>query len=40
VSGVFKSNDPEYFSRAMAEVLPIEITPMPDGTLTLRAKGD
>ena len=40
VSGVFKSNDPEYFSRAMAEVLPIEITHMPDGTLTLRAKGD
>ena len=40
VSGVFKSNDVEYFSRAMAEVLPIEITHMPDGTLTLRAKGD
>jgi transmembrane sensor len=40
VSGVFKSNDPEYFSRAMTEVLPIEITPSPDGALTLRAKGD
>jgi transmembrane sensor len=40
VSGVFKSNDPEYFSRAMAEVLPIEIAHMPDGTLTLRATGD
>jgi transmembrane sensor len=40
VSGVFKSNDPEYFSRAMTEVLPIEIMPSPDGALTLRAKGD
>jgi transmembrane sensor len=40
VSGVFKSNDPEHFSRAMAEVLPIEITPAPDGTLTLRANGE
>jgi transmembrane sensor len=40
VSGVFKSNDPEHFSRAMAEVLPIEITPTADGVLTLRAKSE
>jgi transmembrane sensor len=40
VSGVFKSNDPAHFSRAMAEVLPIEVTPAPDGALILRAKGE
>ena len=40
VSGVFKSNDPEFFSRAMAEVLPIEVARAPDGALSLRAKED
>jgi transmembrane sensor len=35
VSGVFKSNDPEFFSRAMAEVLPIQVVRASDGSLTL-----
>ncbi|MGI9169538.1 MAG: FecR family protein, partial [Caulobacteraceae bacterium] len=40
VTGVFKSNDPEHFSRAMAEVFPIEVTHAPDGAPALRARGD
>lgn len=40
VSGVFKSNDPERFAAAMADVLPIEVTHGPDGAPTLRAKGE
>ena len=40
VSGVFKSNDPEHFSRAMAEVFPIEVSHAPDGAPTLRARAD
>lgn len=40
VSGVFKSNDPEHFSQAMAEIFPIEVTHAPDGAPTLRAKAD
>jgi transmembrane sensor len=38
VSGVFKSNDPEFFSRAMAEVLPIEVARTSDGSLVLKAR--
>lgn len=40
VNGVFKTNDPEHFSQAMAEVLPIEVTRAPDGSATLRARRD
>jgi transmembrane sensor len=40
VSGVFKSNDPEHFSQAMAEVFPIEVTHASDGAPTLRARAD
>jgi len=40
VSGVFKSNDPEHFSQAMAEVLPIMVTHAPDGAPTLRSSGN
>ncbi len=40
VSGVFKSNDPEHFAQAMAEVLPVEVTHAPDGAPTLRARAD
>jgi transmembrane sensor len=39
VSGVFKSNDPEFFSRAMAEVLPIQVVRASDGSLTLGERG-
>jgi len=38
ISGVFKSNDPEHFSRAVAEVLPVEVTHAPDGAPILRAQ--
>jgi len=38
VSGVFKSNDPEHFAQAMAEVLPVEVTHAADGAPTLRAR--
>ena len=40
VSGVFKSNDPEHFAQAMAEVFPVEVTHAPDGAPTLRARAD
>jgi transmembrane sensor len=40
VSGVFKSNDPEHFAQAMAEVFPLEVTHSPGGAVTLRARGD
>jgi transmembrane sensor len=40
VSGVFKSNDPEHFCHAMAEVLPIEVSLAPDGAPTLRTRAD
>ena len=40
VNGVFKTNDPEHFAQAMAEVLPIEIVRAPDGAATLRARKD
>jgi transmembrane sensor len=40
ISGVFKSNDPEHFSRAMADVLPISVSHAPDGAPTLRSRGE
>lgn len=40
VSGVFKSNDPEHFSQAMAEVLPVQVSHAPDGAPILRASAD
>jgi transmembrane sensor len=40
VNGVFRTNDTEHFSAAMAEVFPIEITRAPDGSPTLRARKD
>ena len=39
ISGVFKSNDPEHFARAVAEVLPVEVTHAPGGAPTLRTRG-
>lgn len=36
VSGVFRSNDPQRFSRAMSDILPVTSTVSPDGGLTLR----
>lgn len=36
VSGVFRSNDPERFSRAMADILPISVSLSPEGAPTLR----
>jgi transmembrane sensor len=38
VSGVFRSNDPERFARAMAEILPVTVTIAPDGSPTLRER--
>jgi transmembrane sensor len=38
VSGVFRSNDPERFAYAMAEILPVTVTITPDGWLTLRER--
>jgi transmembrane sensor len=38
VSGVFRSNDPERFAYAMAEILPVTVTIAPDGSLTLRER--
>lgn len=40
VSGVFQTNDPEHFSQAMAEVLPVEVGHAADGAPVLRAKAD
>ena len=40
VSGVFKSNDPEHFCQAMAEVFPIEVSIAPDGAPALRPRAD
>jgi transmembrane sensor len=38
ISGVFKSNDPEHFSQAVAEVLPVDVTHAPGGPPTLRTR--
>ena len=38
VTGVFKSNDPERFSAAMAEVFPIVVTHAPDGAPVLNER--
>lgn len=38
VTGVFRSNDPERFSRAMSEVLPIEVARAADGSAILRER--
>lgn len=38
ISGVFRSNDPERFARAMAEILPVETALRPDRTPVLRAR--
>jgi transmembrane sensor len=40
ISGVFRTNDPERFSRAMSEVLPVELSRRSDGALALRARGN
>jgi transmembrane sensor len=40
VSGVFKTNDPERFSTAMADLFPIEVTHASNGAPTLRARAD
>ena len=39
VSGVFKSNDPDHFCDAMAELFPIAVSRAADGAPTLRARG-
>jgi len=38
ISGVFRSNDPENFSQAVAQVLPVTVTHAPDGAPTLRIR--
>jgi len=38
VSGVFRSNDPERFSNAMAEILPISVSLSPERAPTLRER--
>lgn len=38
VTGVFRSSDPDRFSQAMAEVLPVSVSYGPDGSPTLRAR--
>lgn len=38
ISGVFRSNDPEHFSRAMADILPVEVAHSADGAPVLRAR--
>lgn len=40
VTGVFRSNDPEHFSDAVAEVLPVVVTHSPEGAPTLRGRRD
>lgn len=37
ITGVFKTNDPEYFSRAMTEIFPIEMSRSADGSPVLRS---
>lgn len=38
ISGVFKSNDPEHFARAMTEFLPVEMRKAADGETVLSAR--
>jgi transmembrane sensor len=40
ISGVFRTNDPERFSQAMSEVLPVEVGHRADGGPILRARGN
>lgn len=40
ISGVFRTNDPERFSRAVSEVLPISVGREADGAPVLRARPD
>ncbi|WP_116091819.1 FecR family protein [Sphingomonas crusticola] len=38
ISGVFRTNDPERFSQAITEVLPVDLVRHGDGVLSLRAR--
>jgi transmembrane sensor len=38
VTGVFKTNDPLRFARAMSEVFPLQVEPRPDGSAVLEAE--
>jgi transmembrane sensor len=38
ITGVFRSSDPERFSEAMSEILPVEVAHSPDGAPVLRAR--
>lgn len=38
ITGVFKTNDPERFSQAMSEILPVEVEHAPDGRPVLRSR--
>jgi transmembrane sensor len=38
ITGVFRSNDPERFSQAMGEILPVNVSHSPDGAPVLRAR--
>lgn len=40
ISGVFRTNDPERFSRAMSEILPVEFVRHEDGALALRSRSN
>lgn len=38
ITGVFRTNDPERFSQAMSEILPVQVSHSPDGAPVLRSR--